>query len=169
MKRKMIWVVLLLAFGGMNLLTAQEVKKNIISAGMANLGGVVGYERTINYGFSIGLDAYNSYTFEIDTYKDTSWFKGVFGAEALGKWYPGQGIFFIKLGMGYSWDWADAYRHGFLVNPGIGLKIDIGRPGGFILTPAIDTPIVIGKEQGLKYGSYIGIGYIGKLSLGYCF
>lgn len=182
MKRKILVMMVLVVLGGANVLMAQQENPNTISVGLAGVGMVFGdttrlsgpgmiiaYERAITRSFSLGLEALGDFAFEINTYNHTSWFKGMVGAQTRVKWYPAGGPFFADLGLGYAWEVADVSRDGFLVNPETGWKIDPGKPGGFVIIPAVSVPVFIGKEKGSAYGSSIDVGLQSTISLGFVF
>lgn len=182
MKQKILVVIVLMVLGGTNVLMAQPENPNTIMTGLAGMGMVFGdaarlsgpgmvtaYERAITRSFSLGLETFGNFSFEINTYNDTSWFRGVAGAQTRVKWYPAGGPFFVDLGLGYAWEVTDVSRHGFLVSPEAGLKIDPGKPGGFVIIPTITVPVFIGKEKGGTYGSSIDVGLHSTISLGFAF
>jgi hypothetical protein len=182
MKRKILGLIVLMVLGGTTALMAQPEKPNTITAGLAGIGVVFGdttrlygpglvtaYERAITRAFSLGLETFGNFAFEINTDNDTSWFSGVAGAQMRVKWYPGRGWFFADLGLGYAWDVAEVSREGFLLSPEAGWKIDPGRPGGFVIMPAFTVPVFIGKDKGSAYGSFFDVGLLYRLSLGFAF
>ncbi|GMO45136.1 MAG: hypothetical protein Ta2B_26160 [Termitinemataceae bacterium] len=168
MKQKTILVVLFAAFIAANPLTAQE-EKNTFSAGIANFGGSIGYERKIGANFSIGIETVGSFSFEINTYDNTSSYRGYISVEGDAKLYPGESVFFAKLGVGYNWAWSDDSQQGFFISPGLGLKIDIGRVGGFVLIPAIDVPLFFDKKIDNSKSYPLAVGVLAKLTIGYSF
>ncbi|GHV81077.1 hypothetical protein AGMMS49944_28680 [Spirochaetia bacterium] len=182
MKRKILVMIVLTVLGGTNVLTAQPENPNTITAGLAGVGVVfsdttrlsgpglvMAYERAITRSFSLGLETFGNFAFEINTYDNTSWFRGMAGAQTRVKWYPGGGPFFTDLGLGYSWEFADENRDGFLVSPEAGWKIDPGKPGGFVIIPAITVPVFIGRDKGSAYGKSIEVGLLSTISLGFAF
>ncbi|GHU74616.1 hypothetical protein FACS189450_15260 [Spirochaetia bacterium] len=182
MKQKILVVIVLTVLAGTNVLMAQPENPNTIRTGLAGVGVVfsdtahlsgpgmvMAYERAITPAFSLGLETFSNFSFEINTYNDTSWFSGVVGAQTRVKWYPAGGPFFVDLGLGYAWEVADLSRDGFLVSPEAGLKIDPGKPGGFVIIPTITVPVFIGKERGSAYGSSIDVGLQSTISLGFAF
>ncbi|GHV28399.1 hypothetical protein AGMMS4952_11930 [Spirochaetia bacterium] len=182
MKRKILVMIVLIVLGGTNVLMAQPENPNTLRAGLAGVGVVFGdtlrlsgpglvtaYERAITRAFSLGLETFGNFSFEIDTYNDTSWVRGVAGAQTRVKWYPGGGPFFADLGLGYAWEVGDVNRDGFLVSPEAGWKIDPGKPGGFVIIPAVTVPVFIGRDKGSAYGSSIDVGLLSTISLGFAF
>ncbi|GHT77616.1 hypothetical protein FACS1894130_02500 [Spirochaetia bacterium] len=182
MKRKKLVMIVLMVLGGATVLMAQPEKPNTISVGFAGVGVVFGdttrlsgpglgiaYERAITRIFSLGLETFGDFSFEINTYNDTSWFRGMVGAQTRVKWYPAGGPFFADLGLGYAWEVADVSRDGFLVSPEAGGKIDPGNPDGFVIIPVVSVPVFIGKDKGSAYGSSIDVGLVCRISLGFVF
>ncbi|GHT94118.1 hypothetical protein FACS1894141_0160 [Spirochaetia bacterium] len=182
MKRKIFVVIVLMVLGGTNMLMAQPENPNTITAGLVSVGVmfsdttrlsgpgmVIAYERAITRAFSLGLEALGDFSFEINTYNHTAWFKGVAGAQTRVKWYPAGGPFFADLGLGYALEVTDVIRDGFLVSPEAGLKIDPGKPGGFVIIPTVTVPVFIGRDKGGAYGSAINVGLHSTISLGFAF
>jgi hypothetical protein len=129
--------------------------KNWISGQVSLLGGGAGYERTLMPILGVGGEAYFTSFFGIFT---------TIAAEGFAKWYPFKKTFYVKLGLGfgYSPSFEGAKGNpGFLVDPAVGWKIDVGKPGGFFIEPKAGIPIVIGKE--VIGNPLVGIG------MGYCF
>ena len=129
--------------------------KNWISGQIGLINGGVGYERTLMPILSIGGEAYYTSFFFVFT---------TVAAQGFAKWYPFQGNFYVKLGLGVGSTPSikgDGENIGFVVDPAIGWKIDVGRSGGFFIEPKLGLPIVIGKET-------IGNPLIG-FGMGYCF
>jgi hypothetical protein len=138
---------------------AQEARasepKNWISGTVGLINGGVGYERTLMPILGVGGEVfYTSFFFLFTTV----------AAEGFAKWYPFKGTFYVKLGLGFGSSPSlegDGENPGFLVDPAIGWKIDVGRSGGFFIEPKLGLPIVIGKE--IIANPLIGFG------MGYCF
>ncbi|GHU99447.1 hypothetical protein FACS189483_08710 [Spirochaetia bacterium] len=55
------------------------------------------------------------------------------------------------------------------MSPEAGWKIDPGKPGGFVIIPAITVPVFIGKNKSGAYGSALDVGLACKISLGFAF
>jgi len=148
MKRKLllIMLVLLLALvsGG---LFAQEGPNNWISGQVGLLNFGVGYERVLTPQISVGGEAYwNNFFFVFTTSV----------VEAYGKYYFTKSIH-AKLGLGYGvFTSPDKETSGFAIDPGVGWKIDLGKPGRFFIEPKVSVPIVLGKETVSVY-EYDGI------------
>jgi hypothetical protein len=182
MKRKILVMIMLLVLGGTNVLMAQPEKPNTITVGLIGVGVVFGdttrlsgpglvtaYERAITRSFSLGLETFGNFSFEVNTYNDTSWFRGMAGAQTRVKWYPAMGPFFADLGLGYAWEVADVNYEGFLLSPEAGWKIDPGKPGGFVIMPSVTVPVFIGKGKDSAYGNSIDVGLLYRISLGFAF
>ncbi|GHV88421.1 hypothetical protein AGMMS50267_07810 [Spirochaetia bacterium] len=182
MKQKILVMMVLVVLGGTTVLMAQPENPNTITAGLASMGVVfsdttrlsgpgmvTAYERAITRSFSLGLETFGDFSFEINTYNNTAWFKGMAGAQTRVKWYPAGGPFFADLGLGYAWEVTDVIRDGFLVSPEAGWKIDPGKPGGFVIIPAVTVPVFIGRDKGSAYGSSIDVGLHSTISLGFAF
>jgi hypothetical protein len=83
----------------------------------------------------------------------------------------------------YTGMWGSSYGNqfysviGFLLDPTVGWKVDVGDPGGFFIEPLISVPIVLGnKEYDLvswsgkdnsKFGA--GVGFRLAFGMGYAF
>jgi hypothetical protein len=133
-------IVLCIAFSifCIGVIMGQESGKNTISGGI-NLtdfilpGFSIGYERLLHKNFAISADI------------------GIHSvlipyADIHGRWYPWAGMFFVDIGMGI-WVFlpledGDGSAYTFpVISPGIGWKIDIGQPNGFVLIAGIEERI----------------------------
>jgi hypothetical protein len=62
---------------------------------------------------------------------------------------------------------------GFLLDPTVGWKIDVGVPGGFFIEPVVSVPIFLGKKEydfwgyDSKFGA--GVGFRLAFGMGYAF
>jgi hypothetical protein len=125
------------------------------------------YEYLLNDYFSVGSYIY---------YEDS------FGIGISGRYYPLSKSFFLELNSGYNLlyrsnlhldhdtqEWLEdpEIYSGIDIIPGLGWKIDVGKPGGFYITPSLKVPIVI-RWNNNPPKTYFGslIGYFG---LGYSF
>jgi hypothetical protein len=106
------------------------------------------------------------------------------GVKAFGRFYPFQGLF-VELGarFGYRTGTEDytyngvthgdvVYANsGFLLEPGVGWKFDLGRPGGFYIEPNLSVPIVMGSKKydftGAEGEFKAGVGFIAAFGMGY--
>ena len=156
---------------------AQDRAKNSVALSAGIIGGELSYERIFSPHFSVLANV--SYTFLI--------FMDEFTLSAKGRWYPFGKTFFLDLGLGFSYGkgavgfiadavlsvvtfgyWLsikdfdnDNFRTpGFLVQPGLGWKIDIGKPDGFILPISMGLNLKFGQDMAdfLPY-LRIGLGY----------
>jgi hypothetical protein len=88
------------------------------------------------------------------------------GVKGIGRFYPGQGVFFLELGLGFGlqsvlvWNY---YPLGLLVEPGLGWKIDVGAPNGFFIEPFLSLPVIFGP------GGSFGIGFRSSFAMGCAF
>jgi hypothetical protein len=127
------------------------------------------YEYMLNPFFSVGAHVY---------------YEASYGIGITGRWYPFAKSFFLGLGFGYNKvyrnnceinpitnqkvDTIDDYN-GIDIIPGLGWRIDVGKPGGLYITPSVKistimrwyknpyTPDPIILQNGLI--GYIGLGY----------
>ena len=143
--------------------------------------GVIGVEASYEYNFNrfLSVMADVSYT--------TMVFMDEFTAAGKGRWYPFGKRFYLELGLGYSYgkgvtgfigdmllgvmtlgiywavkDWEnDIFRSsGFLVQPGLGWKFDIGKkPGAFVLPIGLGVDIMIKDIPDWLPFLRIGVGY----------
>jgi hypothetical protein len=157
--KKFVFMMVLeaLVAGG---LFAQEKPKNWVYGQVGLIGGGIGYERFFFPSLSIGAEGYfNSFFFLFNS----------FGGEAYAKFYPFKGkTFYLKLGLGfgvvtgiddYEYTdpdpvWGGTYTSsepystkGFLIDPALGWKIDVGQPGKFFIEPKLGLAIVMGKQK----------------------
>jgi hypothetical protein len=107
--------------------------------------------------------------------------QSIFGIGIAGRWYPSGRRFFAELGLGYI-SYTDIYEKesytypssgsnsetveetfpGFSLAPGFGWTIDVGRVGGFFISPGIKVPVIITSD-----GVYLSV--IASCGLGYAF
>jgi hypothetical protein len=171
MRKAIVMLVLAIAVaGGVSAQTGSA--KNWISGQIGLFNAGVGYERVLTPALSVGGQAYfNSFFF----------FWNSVAVEAFAKYYPFQGNFYGKLGLGFGTisgtdnDWV-YITSGFLIDPGIGWKIDVGQPGGFFIEPKISVPIVLGKRDydalggNTKEGEFkVGVNFVAAFGMGYAF
>ena len=155
---------------------AQERAKNSIAVQVGVIGAELSYERIFNPFFSVLADV--SYT--------TMIFLDEFTASAKGRCYPFGGSFFLELGLGYSYGkgvvgamtdmmltvftlgWYLTYKDfdndpwrsgGFLIQPGLGWKIDIGKPDGFVIPISLGLNIKKGEVSDFMPYLRVGLGY----------
>jgi hypothetical protein len=154
--------------------------QNWVSGQIGLINGGAGYERTLSSSLGVGGEAYWNSFFVL-------W--NSVAVEAYAKYYPFGGNFYAKLGLGYgtvtgwetvdfgnstySWFYSTA---GFLVDPGIGWKIDVGNPGSFFIEPKISVPIVLGKKTYDAISAYtdngefkVGVNFVVAFGMGYAF
>ena len=181
MAKKAFLLIVLIAFtGGLfaetnnHLDSNVERAKNSFALSFGLFSAELSYERMINRHFSLGLNT--SYSAIL--------FMEAFTASLQARVYPFGKSFFLGLGLGYTygygapdfmrdmlldfltsgwWHSQDGFNqrtHGFLIQPVVGWKIDIGKPDRFI--------IPINAGLGFKVGSElpdiiphlrIGLGY----------
>jgi hypothetical protein len=162
---------------------------HFVSAELSLLGGGARYERVITPYLTIGGYLYYNYmpTPYIDRNFSTE--HSIFGIGIAGRWYPAGRKFFMELDLGYvafttswyneyfsSWSggsssWDEKVSEtfpGFSIAPGFGWTIDVGKAGGFFISPGIKIPISITSasgDMGLGEGIYpsvvifFGLGY----------
>jgi hypothetical protein len=173
---KKIFAAALVMFITAGALFAQESgrAKNTAALSLSLFAMEASYERQLTSHFSVSLDAAYTWFFLVNHYSAT----------ARGRWYPGRGVFFLELGLGYGYGTGiyggiadlmafiftfglvdiEEYTKtgGFLVGPALGWKFDIGKPDGFVL------PLTLGLD--IKTTPYIPdlVPYL-RLGLGYSF
>jgi len=113
---------------------AQEgEKKNTISFG-PNMSG----EYPIYPGFTLEYERALNASFSAAVHGGTE--MGIPYLELHGRWYPWKAGFFADIGIGlwgiFSID-VESTLSVFMVSPGIGWKIDAGKPGGWYVTPGV--------------------------------
>jgi len=102
------------------------------------------------------------------------------GAYLAPRWYPVKKFFFMDIGLGYNFysityglsiKYNDTLNfHSLIILPGIGWSIDVGKPGGFYVTPGIKYGLSIDKDYSINYSlsihglrhiiyCYYGLGY----------
>ena len=120
------------------------------------------YDRDINANFSLGLAVFGS------TYMPWS----TAGAMATGRFFPGGGSSYLELGLGYGriTDRASEPHTsvtGFKIAPALGIRLDIGRRGGYFINPFLNFPSWVvglpGGSEGLGNSNFrLGFGLGGR-------
>ena len=167
MKKKLLFA--LLFFG---LVAGAFAQTNWISLEIKGPGAGLRYEYVFTPRFTIG--AYFSYTFVTIPINDYQMNSIEFGATA--RLYPFARRFFIDLslgnnkfgyeeeiyvGSGWGWEYRDwEYREGsgMCIAPGFGWTIDVGKAGGFFLSPGAKFPITTGSRPNITIAPYLGLG-----------
>ena len=180
MKRSFFLFIILLIIEGGVFAQSEDRAKNSIALQFGVIGAELSYERIISRHFSLLADV--SYT--------TLIFMDEFTASAKARWYPFGKAFFLDLGLGFSYGkgivgfmsdtlltvitfgyWLtikdfdnDEFRTGgFLIQPSLGWKIDIGQEDGFVL------PISMGLDFKIKKGAVPDFLPYLRIGLGYSF
>jgi hypothetical protein len=176
-KRFIVFVVLvifaLIAAGGLFAQEGGSSVKNWISGDLSLLGAGVRYERILNDNFSIGGTVF---------FHSFFLFWNSIGVNVTGRWYPWAENFYAELGIGYgtingtedytsngkTYSWSYTVN-GVMITPGVGLRIDVGSPGGFFINPMVSLPIVLGSKKnwvgesefrsGVNFRPAFGMGY----------
>ena len=91
------------------------------------------YERTLHKNFALAVDIGRDGL--LSSYVDL-----------YARWYPWAGMFFADLGLGVWWPEFDAWILRPQISPGIGWRIDIGKPNGWNLITGITGRIVFYKN-----------------------
>jgi len=141
-------------------------EKNWVSVGATTAGAGLKYERIFNNYWSLTADVYYQ-NFGIFTYHE-------FGIGATARLYPFGNIFYIGTGLGihgYEYGYytgniilenytREGYIVGFAITPEIGMKIDVGKPGGFFMDIGTKVPQIFGGEMGYWFSivPYVGFG-----------
>jgi len=175
--KKRVFLILLVLLVISGSVFAQDRAKNSIAVSAGVIGAELSYERILTPHFSLLADT--SYT--------TLFFMDEFTVSGKGRWYPFGKAFFFDLGLGYSYGkgvvgfmgdmlltvitfgyWLsvkdfenDELRSGgFLIQPGLGWKLDIGKPDGFVLPISAGMNIKFSSDMpDLMPYLRIGLGY----------
>ena len=166
---------------------ASNIKKNWLSGELSLLGAGARYEYMLNKNWSVGVNAYWTSLFFV--YNDL-------GANVVGRFYPWGKTFFAELGVGFGAhsgvETVDdtftagnrTYRvtgaelvtmNGVGIVPGIGWKLDVGKPGGFYMSPLLQVPITIGEKDfssiwsGAENEFGVGVGFRAAFGMGIAF
>ena len=175
-KKLFFLFIALLIISGSVVAQGQERAKNCVSIEVGVFGAEASYERIFNKYLSVLADV--SYT--------QLFFMDEFTASGKGRVYPFGGTFYLELGLGYTYGkgvvgfvgdmmltvltfgyWLqvkdfenDNYRTGgFLVQPGLGWKIDIGKPDGFVIPISMGLDIKPGDKPDFMPYLRLGLGY----------
>ena len=186
-KRIFLFVVLVLILAG-GVFAQSDGIKNWVSGEVSILGGGVRYEYMLFPNLSLTANAYintlivwNDWGFTAGAryYPFSQGFiGGLFGELALGFGYhSGVGKLSYTDSDDFDWEYNDWVKTlGFVISPGVGLKIDVGPPGGFYIQPGLKVPIVLGSKKPVvdwfsdykaKFG--VGVGFLLYVGFGYAF
>ena len=158
--RKVFFVLALVMLITSGLFAQANVRNNWISGELSFLGVGARYERMLNEHWSIGGNVY--YNFLL--------FWNDLGIDFSARYYIWKGLH-VGLALGYHWhtgiyDEIDGWAaiNGVGITPEIGWKIDVGKEGGFFISPGIKTPITLGV-----YENIIAFGKAGDFGVGFAF
>jgi hypothetical protein len=75
-----------------------------------------------------------------------------FSAESHGRFFPGGDTFFLDGMLGYAFfnyknERINSTSHYFKLGPKLGWRIDVGKPGGLVLEPALGYYFAVGKTN----------------------
>jgi hypothetical protein len=179
-------LVLTLIAGGLFSQEQERAKNTIaITGGVYPLSVELSYERALSSHFSVLIDG--SYSdFLIFSSDSSTSVMNEYAAAVKGRWYPWAKTFFLELGAGYGNGLGlaggaaylvtymltfglvdlppDIFRaNGLLISPGLGWKIDIGKPNGFVLPVNVGNDLIVdfshpGFVDFIPYAR-IGLGY----------
>jgi len=139
-----------------------NVRDNWLSAGLTTVGAGLKYERMFNSYWSLGIDAYYQ-TFGLEAYIE-------FGVNVTPRFYPFGKILYIGTGFGvygcyayiYNNRFDDDYQMGFAISPELGVKLDLGRPGGFFMDIGLKVPQKFSDGfYGFGYSYFTLVPYLG--------
>jgi hypothetical protein len=152
MKRFVFMMVLAaLVAGGV---WAQSGPKNWISGDISLIGAGISYERMLTSKFSIGGTAFQNAFMVI--------FNSL-GVNVTGRFYPWAGVFYMGLGLGFG---SNFILNGAMIDPAVGWKIDVGKPGAFFINPELSLPITLGVQENSNGESEFGNLAIPRVSFG---
>ena len=172
-KKLLLILIILLVISGFAFSqeSHEEEANNTISVLFTILGTEASYERSFNRYFSVLADV--SYT--------TLFIVNELTASGKGRWYPFGRTFYMEMGLGFGYANAATgaiaallfpilllipdfdisrtdYIYGFLIQTGMGWKIDIGKPGGFVLPVSLQLDFM--PAHGFVWPFIrIGVGY----------
>ena len=175
-KKVLLVFIVLLVISGRVFAQNQERAKNSVALSIGIVGAELSYERMFNRHLSVLADV--SYT--------TLIFMDEFTISGKGRWYPFGKAFYLEMGLGYSYGkgvagfmgdmllsvltfgWYlttkdfedDIFRSGgFLIQPCMGWKIDIGKNDAFVLPISMGLDIKTGRIPDFMPFLRIGLGY----------
>lgn len=180
-KRIFLFLVFAVLLGG-----GVFAQNNWVSAEVSILGAGIRYERVLNPNLTLGVNVYSN--FLPTPFIDSNWSTDhtVSGGSISTRWYPTGRKFFFELNLGSASfdnrrlveDWNENEDEvseifsGFAITPGFGWTVDVGKAGGFFLSPGAKIPIIFTGDDrdvmGVGLGELIltGVFYMG---LGYAF
>ena len=174
-KKALLLVLLMLIIAGV--VFAQADAKNTAAVQITFLGVAGSYERMFTPHFSLLAEA--AFT--------TLGIADEFTASGKARWYPFGKAFYLEMGLGLAyghsfsnfignfllgvitfgwWFTTDEFNAtinkrtgGFLLQPGLGWKIDIGQPGGLVLPIGMGLDIKVSAPPDILPYFRIGLGY----------
>jgi hypothetical protein len=91
----------------------------------------------------------------------------IFSIDARARWYPWSQKFFADIGLGYGSFLGLASA--FLISPGVGWRIDIGQPNGWVLVPSLQYNYFLSTSNDEDVGEFSGNLFKINLRIGYSF
>jgi len=146
--KKILLMGILIYMIGFGIKTVHATPINWISVDIATFGGGVRYERDINELFSIGGTIFAGGSLDFDYWR--------VGALATTRFFPVRFPIYLEIGLGgglaEGTEDQRTYRvAGFMIAPSIGVRLDVGREGGFFINPFISLSTVIGEKRWQEY------------------
>lgn len=174
MKKKLVLAIIIITIAA-GAAFSQDRAKNSVAVSFGVIGIEGSYERIINRYFSVLADASYTNLAIVDE----------FTASAKGRVYPFGKAFYLEMGAGYAYGrsfsnfigtmvlgivtfgWyftqidEDSFARtgGFLLQPGLGWKIDIGKKDGFVLPLSMGLDIKTGSRPDILPYLRLGLGY----------
>jgi len=165
----LLFVLVVIIAGGVFAQEGGSGIKNWISGDVSLIGVGTRYERMLDENLSIGGTIF---------FHSFFLFWNSVGINVTARYYPwaGAGNFYAELDVGFG-TVTNTKRaiNGVMVSPGVGWKIDLGKPGAFYINPMISLPIVLGRSYSYRDGKTtdsgfkIGTNFRPAFGMGYAF
>lgn len=141
---------------------------SIFAQGKNTIAGTilgVSYERNFTTMFSVGVETGMALALQGGTgEEEVTPIAIAYNIDLFGRWYPFRKAFFVELGLGYGMPMmGEGETGGFLMNPEVGWKIDLGQAGGWIMEAGLGMQWTVGGSDGMM------IMPAGGLAIGYSF
>ncbi|GHV69067.1 hypothetical protein AGMMS49928_10230 [Spirochaetia bacterium] len=183
MKKRIFLVLVFAALTGGGLFA----QNHFISAEISFIGVGGRYEYVITPYLTVGAYVYYNFMPTPFLPEDYSSEHSIFAAGIAGRWYPAGRRFFFEIDLGFSefmstrlveiwygYNLYDSYLvhdiySGFCISPGFGWTIDVGKPGGFFISPGAKFPFTFSDSDKGPFDDGVMPSVVVYFGLGYAF
>jgi hypothetical protein len=133
-----------------------------INVGFLTFGADLEYERVFP-----GLLPMGTFAFAAEAGFTTVVIFPITNIDARARWYPWSRMFFADMGLGFG-SFA-GLASAFQVSPGVGWRIDIGQPNGWVFVPSLQFNYFISSSNNEDVAGFSGSLFKINARIGYSF